>query len=287
MPELPEIELIKLQLERFIVGHKIERVVVKNNKVFKGNLVEIEGAKFECVRRFAKVLSLDLSNGKSLLIHVKLTGQIIYRGPNLKSSPTLSKKVSGGVPGPHTHVIFELDQGGKLYYNDIRRFGWIKVLDTKDVEKEGFISKLGPEPFKNLNFKYFSKTLSKTKRNIKTLLMDQSKIGGIGNIYANDALFDAGISPQKPANTLTQIEQKKLYNSIEKVLKIGIKTGGASELSFVTPDGFEGKYQDHALVYGREGKLCRRSACRQAGEKIKKITLSGRGTYFCPRCQKR
>jgi len=133
-----------------------------------------------------------------------------------------------------------------------------------------------------LTLKYFRGLLAKTKRNIKTVLMDQSKIAGVGNIYANDALFLSGISPRRTAVSLNRLESEKLYKAIQKVLKAGLKYGGASELAFVTPDGKEGEYQEHTLVYGRQGKACKNNC----GAKIKKEFISGRGTYFCPICQK-
>lgn len=290
MPELPEVESIKLQLQKYLVGshrgeagHKIESVEVGNSKIFQGKPSDVSGAKVTSIRRFAKVLSIDLSNGNSLVIHIKLTGQIIYRGPNLPTTTyNLSPKVVGGIPGPHTHVIFKLDKGGFLYYNDVRRFGWIRVIKTSDVEKTGFVGKLGPEPFGKLNLKYFQEVLAKTKRAIKVVLMDQAKIGGVGNIYANDALWDAKINPKRSADNLSGSEVKDLYNSVHKVLKAGLKYGGASEQSFVTPDGTDGEYQKHTLVYGREDDPCKR--CRKA--RIIKYFLSGRGTYVCPVCQK-
>src|SRR5258705_13919410 len=127
MPELLEVETIKLGLEKYLTGHKILEVKINTQNIFTGGSKEIVNSKIISVRRFAKVLSIDLDNGKSLLIHVKLTGQLIYRGINLKPTPELSKKVNGGIPGRHTHVIFYLDEGGLLYYNDFRKFGWIKV----------------------------------------------------------------------------------------------------------------------------------------------------------------
>ncbi len=250
--------------------------------IIEGDEKKIIGAKIVSTRRFGKVTVIDLNNNYSILSHVKLTGQFIYRGPNLKNPAELSKKVVGGVPGPHTQVIFNLDKGGILYYNDIRRFGWIRIEKTVDVEKEKFISKLGPEPFKDLTLDLFKGILSKTKRNIKVVLMDQTKMGGVGNIYANDALWLASINPKRPATSLTSKEQKELYDAIIKVLKEGIKYGGASELAFVTPDGAEGKYQNHTLAYGHEGEPCER--CHKAI--FEKYFLSGRGTYVCPVCQK-
>jgi len=281
MPELPEVETIRLQLEKYLVGHRIEGVEVRNPKYEIKEKKYIIGTKIVGVRRFAKVLSIDLASGFSIVAHIKLTGQLIYRGPNLRSASNLSNKVIGGVPGKHTHLIFVLDGGGFLYYNDIRRFGWVRVIKTSDVEETGFVGKLGPEPFKDLTLDKFEEILSKSSRAVKLVLMDQERIGGVGNIYANDALWLAGISPKRSSNKLSPEEVKKLYEAILKVLRDGIKYGGASELAFVTPDGGEGKYQEHTLAYGREGQLCPR--CKKA--RFTKIFLSGRGTYFCPVCQ--
>ena len=281
MPELPEVETVKLQLEKYLKGHTIKNVQVNVQKIFSGNPKDVIGAKVKGVRRFAKVLAIDLANGFSIVIHVKLTGQIIYRGPNLKEIPTLSKKVVGGVPGAHTHVVFDLDKNGKLYYNDIRRFGWLKIVKSDKLQVTGFIGKLGPEPFRDLTLEHFKRVLSKTKRAIKVVLMDQTKIGGVGNIYANDALWLAKIDPKRPANELQSDEVTELYEAIHEVLKAGMKYGGASELAFVTPDGKEGEYQKHTLAYGHQGEPC--SRCHKA--KFTKYFLSGRGTYVCPFCQ--
>jgi formamidopyrimidine-DNA glycosylase len=282
MPELPEVETIKRGLEKYLVGHTIIDVKVNTPKVFAGDAKALLKGKIETVRRFAKVLCLDLTNGFSIVAHIKLTGQFIYRGPKLKNPPDLSKKIVGGVPGPHTHVIFSLDKGGNLYYNDVRRFGWIKVVKTREVEEIPFIKKLGPEPFGKLTFEYFNSLLCKSVRPIKIVLMDQEKIGGVGNIYANDALWLAKINPKKPANSLDEDQKKELYDAVHKVLKEGIKYGGSSELAYVTPEGKEGSYQDYTLAYGRQGELC--SRCRKA--KFVKYFLGGRGTYACPICQK-
>ncbi|MGA3291562.1 MAG: bifunctional DNA-formamidopyrimidine glycosylase/DNA-(apurinic or apyrimidinic site) lyase [Candidatus Microgenomates bacterium] len=282
MPELPEVETMRLQLEKYLTGHKIISVEVRNRKTFQGDEGKIVGGKVTGTRRFGKVSVIDLNNDYSILTHVKLTGQYIYRGPNLKNPKALSPKVTGGIPGPHTLVIFNLDRGGELYYNDVRRFGWIRIEKTPDVEKEKFISKLGPEPFKDLTLEKFKEILSGSGRPVKIVLMDQTKMGGVGNIYANDALWLAGINPKKKADSLGEKEVKNLYDAILSVLKAGIKYGGASELAFVTPDGEEGEYQNHTLVYGHIGEPCER--CHKAT--IKKFFLGGRGTYFCPICQK-
>ncbi len=280
MPELPEVETVKLQLTKYLVGHKIEQVQI-NYRNFEGDPKLLIGSKFDGVRRFGKVLVLDLDSDCSIVIHIKLTGQLIYRGPNLKTVSKLSKKVVGGVPGIHTHVIFNLDKEGKLYYNDVRRFGWLKIIKTEDVEKTGFVGKLGPEPFKGLTKDVFTDLVTRTSRAIKVLLMDQEKMGGVGNIYANDALWLAKINPKTPAKELTVSETVRLHGAILDVLSAGLKYGGASELAFVTPDGEEGEYQNHTLAYGHDGRVCAR--CKKA--EIKKYFLSGRGTYWCPVCQ--
>lgn len=281
MPELPEVESIKLQLEKYLKGHTIKSVEIRSPK-FEMDSKLILGSRVIGIRRFGKVTVIDLSNGYSLLAHVKLTGQFIYRGPNLSNPKILSKKVTGGVSGPHTLVIFNLDRSGVLYYNDVRRFGWIRIVKTKEVEEEPFIKKLGPEPLRDLTLENFKEIISKTSRSIKIVLMDQTKIAGVGNIYANDALWLSGINPKRKSNSLDLKEQKALFEAVIFVLKEGIKYGGASELAFVTPDGTEGNYQNHTLVYGHEGQPC--SRCHESI--IKKFFLGGRGTYWCSKCQK-
>ena len=281
MPELPEVESIKLQLDKFLVNHVVKKVEIRNSK-YLFPTEKIIGAKVRKVRRFGKALVFDFSSNYSLVIHIKMTGQFIYQGPKLKNIPQYTKKVVGGVPGKHTHVIFYLDKGGILYFNDYRRFGWMKLSKTKQLKRENeFIAKLGHEFLKDLKYKEFVDILSKSKKPIKVILMDQTKMAGVGNIYANDALFLAKIHPKRAGNSLDEKEQRRLFKSIEEVLREGIKMGGASEIAYVTPDGGEGKYQDFTLVYGREGEIC----CFCGKEKIKKIKLGGRGTYFCPKCQ--
>lgn len=292
MPELPEVESVKLQLIKYLAGHKVAGVKV-NYKNLEGNPKLLVGAKFKTARRFGKVLAMDFDNGYSLLAHIKLTGQFIYRGPHL-ANPSLSKKVVGGVPGRHTFFTLELDKGGFLYYNDVRRFGWLKIVKTSDVEKDKFVGNLGPEPLtdqtksslEKLTIAKFAVILAKTRRGIKVLIMDQSKMGGIGNIYANDALWLARIHPERAANSLDGQEVKALYKAIEEVLARGLKYGGASELAFVKPDGTEGEYQDFTKAYGKVNVACPRPECKKVGAKFAKKMVGGRGTYICKNCQK-
>lgn len=285
MPELPEVESIRIQLEGFLVGHKIVNYELRIKKYGVWDKTKIIGAKITGVRRFGKVLVIDLSSNYSIVTHVKMTGQFIYQGPNLLNAKSLSHKVVGGLGGKHTHVIFHLDRGGTLYFNDYRRFGWMRLEKTSNIQNSknpnNYIGKLGREFLKDLAIKEFSEILAKSKKPIKILLMDQTKMAGVGNIYANDALWLAGINPKEQANTLLNSKTIKLFKAIEEVLKEGIKRGGASELAFVTPDGGEGKYQDFTLVYGRE-----KEPCKNCKTPIEKIKLGGRGTYFCPVCQK-
>ena len=271
MPELPEVETIKKQLGKYLVGHKILSVDVRVKKIFPKNQEKLVGAKIKGTRRFGKVLVVDLDNGFSFLVHLKLTGQLIYSSPKLRNESS-----------KFTHVIFNLDKNACLLFNDSRKFGWIKVEKTSEVEREAFIKKLGPEPLRDLTLKKFRIILASSRRPIKVFLLDQAKISGVGNIYDNDALWLARILPQRPANSLNAKEAKKLYLAVNEVLQRGLKYEGASDQWYLTAEGKKGSYQDHFLVYGRQGELCLN--CRK--EKIRKVRLGGRGTYFCPKCQK-
>ncbi|HYM64944.1 MAG TPA: bifunctional DNA-formamidopyrimidine glycosylase/DNA-(apurinic or apyrimidinic site) lyase [Candidatus Sulfotelmatobacter sp.] len=280
MPELPEVETVKLGLQKYLVGHVIENVDIKVPKLFQGDQKNIIGAKVKDVRRKGKGLIIDLSNNYSLAIHIKLTGQLIYRDKGTENVQVSKEKV-GTLPSSATHVIFKLDKGAILYYNDRRRFGWIKVVKTDQVDELPFFKTLGPEPFKDLTESMFKTILSKSGVAVKPLIMDQKRIGGIGNIYANDALFMAGINPKRPAKSLSSKEVKDLYEAVLSVMEKSFKYGGASELNFVNVLGQEGEYQNHSLVYGKQGQKCPRD-----GTIIKKYFLGGRGTYVCEKHQK-
>lgn len=280
MPELPEVETLKLGLRKYLIGHKILDLEILAPKIFFGEKEKIIGAKVTDIKRVGKGLILELDNGYSLAIHIKLTGQIIYRDEKTKNIPVSELKV-GTVPNKFTHLIFTLDKGAKLFYNDQRRFGWFKLVKTADVMNMPFFADMGPEPFKQLDEKGFKKLISASKTVIKPLIMDQRKIGGIGNIYANDGLFLARILPSRKANSLTAAEIKKLYESIHVVLQRGLDSGGASELTFVNILGQDGGYQKHTLVYGKRNQTC--PNCKE--NKIKFVKIGGRGTYFCPNCQ--
>ena len=289
MPELPEVETIRKGLERYLVGHRITGVEVRLRKMLSGNTNDLIGAKVKGVRRAGKGLIIDLDNRYSIAIHIKLTGQLIYQGSGIPKGMKISDRVGGQLPNKWTHVIFRLDKGGVLYYNDLRQFGWIKIVKTDEVGNLPFFKELGPEPFVGnsppgqaiLTLDKFREIVSRASTKIKPLLMDQKKIGGVGNIYANEALWVAGIDPRRTAKSLSSSEKSKLYDAILEVLKKGLKEGGATEINFVNLLGQEGGYQKYFLAYGQEGELCQ----RRHGL-IQKIRLGGRGTYFCPRCQR-
>ena len=286
MPELPEVETIRLGLQKYLVGHRILSLEIKDKKLFEGEAGNVIGAEITGIRRFGKGLVIDLDNDYSIAVHVKLTGQLVFRGKKTKNLP-VAKPITSVLPNKFTRAIFYLDKDSFLYFNDVRRFAWMKILRTEEVKNLPFFKELGPEPpvaasigVQPLTLELFSKIINSSNSSIKVLLMDQKKIGGIGNIYANDALFDAGISPKRPAKSLSKEEIKTLYNSLIKVLKRGLKYHGASDMNFVDILGQAGEYQQHFLVYRRKGQRCKR--CTGI---IKKIKLAGRGTYYCTQCQ--
>jgi formamidopyrimidine-DNA glycosylase len=287
MPELPEVETLKLGLKKYLVGHKIEDIEIRVPKIFQGDIQNVIGAKVTDIKRVGKGLIVELDNNFDLVVHLKMTGQLIYRG-NETASVIISQKAGKSLPGKHSHVIFILDKRAKLYFNDLRRFGYIKIIKKDDVLSLPFFKDMGPEPFlkpdfgqKTLSLNDFQSILEKSGLAVKVLLMDQKKIGGIGNIYANEALFKAGISPKRKAKDISKPEAKKLYKAIFEVIEKGLKYGGSSDENFVNVLGQDGEYQQHFLAYGQEKKKC--SIC---GSTIEKIQLGGRGTYFCPKHQK-
>lgn len=293
MPELPEVETIRLGLQNKIVGSKITDLEVRVSKIFQGNKKEIIGASVKNIRRRAKIIILDLSNGQSLVIHLKLTGQLVYHPSASSGQVTFGHPIPFAgttLPAKTTHVIFTFSDNSKLYYNDVRKFGWIKVIKTSEVEDLSIIKEFGPEPpvakamegKALLTLEKFKEIVSRKKSPVKLVLMDQSQIAGVGNIYANEALFLAKINPQKKANELGDNQLEKLYESLLAVLKEGIKYGGSSENAYVNALGEKGQMQEHFRVYARPGKPCP----NKCGGIIKRIALGGRGTFFCPVCQK-
>lgn len=266
MPELPEVETIKRELEKVILGKKILEVCVHQPKVIRQPSVDkfkqgLAGATVKNILRKAKVLILELSGGKSLVIHLKMTGQLIYPGS-----------------GKASRVSFKLSDGKALDFNDQRLFAELRLME--DWHKLKFIQQLGPEPF-DLSMGRFQEMLSRKKTKIKPLIMDQTFISGIGNLYAAEALFRAKIHPARAASSLSEKEKEVLFKEIRDTLSEAIKYKGSSVDQYLRLTGQPGDYVKHHKVYDRQGQPC--LACKSP---IKRINLGGRGTYFCPRCQK-
>jgi len=265
MPELPEVETIKRELEKTILGKKIIGVHINNPKVIREPSADkfrkgLIGTSFKDVLRRAKVLILELSNGKSLVIHLKMTGQLVYPGNAEKS-----------------RVSFKLSDGKLLDFNDQRLFAELRLLD--DWHSLKFIQGLGPGPF-DITLDKFKEMLAAKKTKIKPLLMDQQFISGIGNLYAAEALFRARIHPGRPAQSLSDKEKEMLFKEIKETLNEAIQHKGSSVDQYRQLSGEPGDYAKYHKVYGREGKPC--PVCKTP---IKRISLGGRGTYFCPKCQ--
>lgn len=278
MPELPEVETIKNQLSYNIRGKKIKAVEIKLAKMLHGVSVDnfkknIIGKIVESISRRAKLLIINLSGGYSLIIHLKLTGQLIYQPPK-KENDKKSK---------YSHIIYTFSDGSQLFHNDMRQFGWVKLVKTGELEKIFKKEKFGPEPLeRDFTLEKFNQLLDERQGSkIKPLLMDQEFIAGIGNVYAQEACWCAKVLPTRLVKSLSEEEIKELYDCLIKILKEAIKYQGSSVDNYVDISGEEGKYTPKLKVYGRQGEKCLR-----CGNKIKKITLAGRSTYFCPKCQK-
>lgn len=267
MPELPEVETIASGLRKMIVGKTIKEIEIKSPKSFIGEKKEAVGQKITDIKRRAKMLFFHLGNGKFLAVHLKLTGQLVFGG---QKSEVGSQK--------YNVVLIIFGDGSKLYFNDLRKFGWMKLLDKKQIEKEQ--EKFGLEPFTpNFDLKNFNKVLARyPKKTIRDLLMEQDKIAGIGNIYASEILYDAGVLPARENGELKPKEIKKIFISIEKILKKALKTGGASDNSYVKADGSQGEYMKNVLVYHQ--KKCPK------GHIITREKTKGRSSFFCPKCQR-
>ncbi|MEW6170519.1 MAG: DNA-formamidopyrimidine glycosylase [Candidatus Omnitrophota bacterium] len=266
MPELPEVETVKRELEKIILGKKITGILINNSKVIRQINVEkfkkyLIGQTIKNVLRKAKLLIIELSSGKFLAIHLKMTGQLVYPGDAKKS-----------------RISFKLSDGKLLDFNDQRLFAELRLID--DWHNLEFVKNLGPEPF-DLRLPQFKEMLDNKKTKIKPLLMDQSFISGIGNLYAAEILFKARINPQRRANSLSKKEKEKLFYEITKTLKEAIKYKGSSVDQYVQLSGKPGDYVRFHKVYDRLSKPC--LVCKAP---IKRISLGGRGTYFCPKCQK-
>lgn len=284
MPELPEVETIKRGLSERIIGKKILDIAIDNQKSFLGEPKDVIGLEIIDVQRRAKLIRIRLSNGLNLLFHLKLTGQLIVIDHNERfAGGHPSHDWHAELPNSNTRITFALSDNIKLFFNDMRKFGWCKVL--KDDEVEAIYQKdYGFEPLdKGFTTEYL---LSKAKRipnrNIKQFLMDQTIAAGMGNIYTDETLFEAKISPLKKIKDITLPEWQKIIASAIKVLKLGIKHGGTTDSDYVNVDGQKGGMQNYLNVYHQTGKPCPNNC----GGTVKRIVVGGRGTHYCPVCQR-
>lgn len=271
MPELPEVDTIRRQMEELVIGKKIKKNEILSPKTIKTAIFDFEksitGSKISRIWRRAKILIFELDNGKSLLIHLKLTGQVIFNGE--KNS--------------HTRVIFYFSDNSRLLFNDMRKFGYIKLFKTEYLEKFFEKEKFGPEPLdKNFKLENLKNILEKrSKAKIKQFLMDQKNIAGIGNIYSDEILFEAGVHPLRQNNSLGEDEIKKIFKAISSVLFKALKYKGTSTSDYLDSFGEKGDFAKFLKVYGRESEKCQK--CKS---EIKRIKIGGRSAHFCPQCQK-
>lgn len=289
MPELPEVETIRRGLSKRLDSKTIVNIDVKNAKSFQGDVKSVIDSKILSIERRAKVIRFKLSNNLNLLFHLKMTGQLIHEHHNPGDGDTID--FAGGhpshdwhakLPNTNTRIIFEFDDKSKLFFNDMRKFGWCKVLTNGEIENI-FKKDYGLEPLgKDFTVEYL---LEKGKRipnrNAKQFLMDQTICAGMGNIYTDEALFDAKISPKRKVKDIKISEWRALIASMQKVLALGIKYGGTTDSDYVDAEGHKGGMQDYLKVYHQQGKTCPNNC----GGKISQIRIGGRGTHFCPDCQ--
>lgn len=297
MPELPEVETIRRDLQRVVVGRVIESVDVLVAKLFKGDKNILQGETLQEVERLGKMLVMHFSQNVDLVIHLKMTGQLIWLPPNQNDELRIKnyekeKGIVGGHPDkaystlpPHkyTHIIITFTDGATLYYNDLRKFGWMKIIKNSNLKSQNYNSKfkIGVDALsKKLTEDYLEKICKNRKIAIKQLLMDQGLIAGIGNIYGDEILFCAKVLPTNKAFDLSGDQIKNIVKCIPIILNKSIKAGGTSSSDYRKIDGSKGGYLDVAWVYGREGLPCR--VCRKP---IKRIKIGQRSSHYCSKCQ--
>ncbi len=285
MPELPEVEVVRRSLEKFIIGKKIKKVRIFNRnlryKIDKNLKSIVENQKVISTRRKSKYLLIELANNYTVLLHLGMTGKIFISKKN-KTHKT-SFYYDNIFKKKHNHFSFEFSKSNKLIYNDVRKFGFVKLLKNEEIESCSHLSLLGPDPLSpKFKSEYLQKKLPIIKKNIKNFLMDQKQISGIGNIYANEILYLTSINPRKKANKLSNKKIPLLIKNTKSVLEDSIKNGGSSIKDFKGISGKSGDFQQKFKVYDRDGLKCKKRGCKGL---IKKIYISNRSSFFCPICQ--
>jgi formamidopyrimidine-DNA glycosylase len=286
MPELPEVETVRRGLQELIVGRRIISEAHDTAKGFPNAAVDVEtfliGATITAVRRRAKVLLIDLSTDYTLVIHLKMTGQLVYRGDQVFGAGHPNESLIGALPDKSTRVTIVFTDGSHLYFNDQRKFGWMRLLPIVEVPNIDFMKRVGPEPLE-ADFtpqEFTSRFTRRAKTSIKAALLDQSVIAGVGNIYADESLWGAKIHPKRLVNTITNEEFILLYGELREVMNLAIEKGGSTDKNYVNAEGKRGSYMDFARAFRREGQPCPR-----CNTEIIKFKAAGRGTHICPVCQ--
>lgn len=307
MPELPEVQTVVSELNKQLPGRKIKRVVVNMAKIISvgpqivSNIRDVSqktvnefarlltGRKFLSVRRRGKMLIFDVDGPLSMLVHLKMTGQFIFEDRAQRALTGGKYKILNKVTAPfvqlptkHTHVVFYFTDGSTLYYNDMRQFGYLRLVKDEDIDKVKEFEDYGPEPLeKEFTFKVFQNALKNRKKiPIKLALMDTKVVVGIGNIYSDEILYHAKVLPDRQVDSLSTKELQAVFNQIRPVLKAGIKYKGSSVGDFVRTDGKWGNMGKHHFVYGRA-----KQSCLGCGTIIKSLKLGGRTSCFCPKEQ--
>ena len=298
MPELPEVETIRRDLLQHIKGERIESAKLITNKTVRNQAVffvnYLKNRKIEDISRRGKLLIFELEykrgekENKFMFIHLKMTGQLIFvkgdkslAGGHSLSDKSFEKAVGGSLPNKHTRVIFYFSNNSILFFNDLRRFGYVEIIDKEKLDKI-LLENYGPEPLTlDLTVDYLQSILKNRTANIKAILLNQKLIAGLGNIYVDEALFLAKIKPQRLGKSIRKDEIKRLCKSIDDVIEKAIYNRGTTFNNYVDSQGKKGNFVNFLKVYGR-GK----QTCYQCGRLIRKVKLAGRGTHYCPNCQK-
>ena len=289
MPELPEVEVVKRSLERNILNLIIKKVKIKDAnlryKVDKIELSKLIGKKITKIKRRSKFLISEIGKIYRMLVHLGMTGKFfIIDNKDKKFKTSFYYFLNYKKDQKHDRVIFVFNNKQKLIYNDVRKFGFIKIYTTNSITKSQHLTHLGPEPLKkNWNFSYLKKYGFRRERSIKNILMDQKCVSGLGNIYVNEILFLSGIKPVRQATKLKNFEIEKIIKFSKKILKNSIKLGGSTIKDFSSENGKKGDFQQHFKVYGRENQNCSNIDCNS---RIIRTVISNRATFFCKDCQK-
>ncbi len=273
MPELPEVETIRRTLAGHITGLEIKKVILYWAPAVRGrgdsSFADIvSGSRIQSLDRRGKYLLINLDNGHTLIAHMRMTGRLLYYPEDLE-------------PARHTHVVLKLSQG-ELHFNDTRKFGRIQAVLTAECFSTSSLSILGPEPLsEEMTPARLGERLARKKKNLKAALLDQTVVAGLGNIYVDEALFRARISPERSASALTEEELRALHQAMIEVLKAGIEANGTSFRDYRDANGEQGLFQKRLQAYGRGGE-----PCLNCGEPLKKKKVAGRTTVSCEKCQR-